>query len=95
MDSSKVGQCRVRPVGAARAVRREVSGMEESDDIHLTGRELEILRLIAAGSTNGEIAERLVLELSTVKWHVKHLYSKLGARDRVHLVLRAQALQLG
>jgi ATP/maltotriose-dependent transcriptional regulator MalT len=69
--------------------------MEDGGDVCLTGRELEILRLVAAGSTNSEIAELLVLELSTVKWHVKHLYSKLGARDRVQLVLRAQALQLG
>ena len=69
--------------------------MAEDSDLHLTTRELEILRLIAAGRTNGEIAELLVVELSTVKWHVKNLYSKLAARDRVQLVLRAQALQLG
>lgn len=68
--------------------------MEEGDFVHLTGRELEILRLMATGGTYGEIAEQLAPELSTVEWHVKHLCSKLGARDRVQFVLRAQALHL-
>ncbi len=68
--------------------------MHSGDEPLLTERERTILRLIAAGSTNEEIAELLCVELSTVKWHIKHLYSKLEARDRVQLVLRAQALRL-
>jgi DNA-binding NarL/FixJ family response regulator len=48
----------------------------------LTARQLEILQLIAAGATTREIAERLVLSPETVRWHVKAILRKLGARTR-------------
>jgi LuxR family maltose regulon positive regulatory protein len=60
----------------------------------LTGRELEILRLIAAGCTNPEIAELLYLSLNTVKWHAKNLYGKLSVGNRVQAVARAKELDL-
>ena len=60
----------------------------------LTARELEILRLIAAGRSNPEIAELLYLSLNTVKWHVKNLYGKLGASSRVEAAALAQELDL-
>jgi LuxR family maltose regulon positive regulatory protein len=60
----------------------------------LSERELEILRLIAAGRTNPEIAELLYLSLNTVKWHVKNLYGKLNAGSRVEAAARAQELDL-
>jgi LuxR family maltose regulon positive regulatory protein len=60
----------------------------------LTVRELEILRLIAAGRSNPEIAELLYLSLNTVKWHVKNLYGKLGVSSRVEAAARAQELEL-
>jgi len=60
----------------------------------LTERELEILRLIAAGRSNPEIAELLYLSLNTVKWHVKNLYGKLQAGNRIEAVARAQELDL-
>ena len=60
----------------------------------LTARELEILRLIAAGRSNPEIAELLYLSLNTVKWHVKNLYGKLGVSSRVEAAARAQELEL-
>ena len=55
----------------------------------LTGREREILRLVAIGLTNREICDRLWLSMPTVKTHVSHLLAKTGARDRVQLVLVA------
>jgi LuxR family maltose regulon positive regulatory protein len=60
----------------------------------LTNREGEILRLIAAGRSNPEIAELLYLSLNTVKWHAKNLYGKLNVRSRVEAIVRAQELDL-
>jgi DNA-binding NarL/FixJ family response regulator len=55
----------------------------------LSPREKEVLRLVAFGLTNGEIAERLVLGEATVKTHVGSILAKLGARDRVAAVIAA------
>lgn len=64
--------------------QRSAPGLDE-----LTPREHEILQLVAAGLSNGEIAERLWLSPLTVKTHVSHVLSKLDARDRVQLVVAA------
>lgn len=56
---------------------------------HVTGREREILALIAMGLTNQELCDRLWLSMATVKTHVSHLLAKTGCRDRVQLVLLA------
>jgi DNA-binding NarL/FixJ family response regulator len=48
----------------------------------LTQREIEVLRLLAAGGTNKEIAEALVLSPRTVEQHIAHIYGKIGARGR-------------
>jgi DNA-binding NarL/FixJ family response regulator len=52
----------------------------------LTPREAEILKLIAAGMSNAEIASALVVSNATVKTHVNHIFSKTGARDRAQAV---------
>ena len=59
----------------------------------LTGRELEILQLMVAGESNPDIAERLFVSRSTVKFHVSNILMKLGATSRTEAV--AIALQRG
>ncbi len=60
----------------------------------LTDRELEILHLLADELSNGDIAERLYLSLSTVKWYKKQIYSKLDAHSRETAIASARALGL-
>lgn len=60
----------------------------------LSERELEVLRLMAQGFTNREIAERLVISPGTVKTHVHNVCGKLGGRNRTEAVVRAKELGL-
>lgn len=55
----------------------------------LTRRETEVLRLVAAGASNAEIADALVIVESTAKTHVKRILAKIGARDRAQAVVIA------
>jgi len=61
----------------------------------LTTREAEVLGLIAAGFTNREIAERLVVSEATVKTHINHLFAKIDARDRAAAINYAARHGLG
>lgn len=58
----------------------------------LTEREREVLKLLAEGCSNPEIASRLYLAVGTVKTHVKHIYGKLGVDDRVKAASKAREL---
>jgi two-component system response regulator DesR len=84
----------------ARAVRMVGLGMtmfaptSEQPAPLLSEREREVLDLVAAGSTNREIAQALFLSPHTVKEHTSALYRKLGARNRAEAVQRAQRVGL-
>jgi LuxR family maltose regulon positive regulatory protein len=62
--------------------------------IQLSERELDVLRLLAAGEQNQEIADELYLALNTVKKHVTHIFEKLGAANRTEAAARARELGL-
>ncbi|MCP5100081.1 MAG: tetratricopeptide repeat protein, partial [Chloroflexi bacterium] len=56
----------------------------------LSDRELEVLHLVAAGYTNQQIADKLVVALSTAKWHIRNIYSKLHVENRTQAVATAR-----
>jgi DNA-binding NarL/FixJ family response regulator len=62
------------------------AGPQQALPDELTPREVEVLRLIAAGLSNNEIADKLVLSHATVKTHVNRIFYKTGARDRAQAV---------
>src|SRR5580704_6856019 len=78
------------PVPGTRPARAGVPGLIEP----LTSRELEVLRLLAAGRSNQDIARELVVTLDTVKKHVSHILGKLGGSNRTEAVTRARQLDL-
>ena len=57
-------------------------------------RELEVLHLMAAGKSNSQIAEQLVISIGTVKTHVHNICGKLGTRNRIEATVRARELGL-
>ena len=60
----------------------------------LSEREIEVLRLVAAGLSNREIASKLILSMGTVKSHIHHIYGKLDTRNRAQAIARARELNL-
>ncbi len=76
--------------GLGRRAAAAVPGLVEP----LTGRELEVLAMLAAGTPNQAIAEELFVTLFTVKKHVSHVLGKLGAANRTEAVARARELGL-
>ncbi|GIF46802.1 LuxR family two component transcriptional regulator [Asanoa ferruginea] len=75
-----------RPVAASPARPLAVTGITE--------REREVLTLVGQGLSNTEIAQRLTISVATAKTHVARLFTKLDARDRVHLVIMAYEMGL-
>ena len=76
------------------AIGSNAALMEEDIVEALTLREQEVLRCIIDGLSNREIANQLVITLSTVKWYVNQIYRKLGVRSRVQAIVRARELNL-
>lgn len=70
--------------------------VEESADLFepLTPREQEVLKLLAQGMPNREMADTLVLSIHTIKWHNRQIFGKLGVANREEAVARARALGL-
>lgn len=66
----------------------------EAEKLGLTARELDVVRLIAQGRSNAEIGQELFVSEATVKTHINHIFSKLGARDRSQVVIKARELGL-
>ncbi len=73
---------------------RNESLTPEVEKLGLTARELEVVRLIAQGHSNAEIAAELFVSDATVKTHINHIFSKLGARDRAQVIVKARQLGL-
>jgi LuxR family maltose regulon positive regulatory protein len=71
----------------------ESCGSAAATDL-LSEREIEVLRLVAAGLSNREIADRLFLALNTVKGHNQRIFSKLGAQSRTEAIARARGIGL-
>lgn len=77
----------------ARQARAPVLAVIDAPD-NLSDREYEVLQLVAAGLSNREIAQRIVVAAGTVKRHVHNIYRKLGVRCRTQAVAQARAIGL-
>ncbi|NUP47591.1 MAG: response regulator transcription factor [Catenulispora sp.] len=83
------GRAVLSPSVAQRLMTRIQTPVSATPVEALTDRELEVLTLIAAGTTNREAARKLFISEATVKTHLLHVYAKLGARDRAAAVAEA------
>lgn len=94
------GESVLQPSVAAKVVARFAALADDPPPrpqplvVPLSERELQVVRLLAAGRSNREIAAELYLAEGTVKNHVTNVLAKLGARDRTQAALRARALDL-
>ena len=82
-----------QPADAGKPAARDTTAVPGLVEL-LSDRELQVLGLLAAGKSNREIAEELVVVLDTVKKHVGHILDKLGAANRTQAVARARVLGL-
>lgn len=82
------GRVQLSPEAAVRLVR-ELRPSEKPPGAEPTEREMDVLKLVAAGKSNQQIAEQLMVGESTVKTHVSHLLSKLGVKSRTQIAVHA------
>ncbi|MFD8157877.1 response regulator [Streptomyces malaysiensis] len=92
--AAAAGHTILDPAAAARvmrAARRQHAGPGPADTLPdgLTGREAQVLALIAQGLSNAEIAAKLYLSRSTVKTHINQIFAKTGSRDRSQAIVYA------
>ena len=88
------GEALLAPAITRRLIEEHVRGPRPGQEVpseleELTEREAEVLRLVARGASNAEIAQRLYLSQATIKTHVAAVLTKLGVRDRTQAVVRA------
>jgi DNA-binding NarL/FixJ family response regulator len=87
------GDALLAPAVTRRVIHKVAQRADHGDDAaavaRLSARERDVLRLIAEGLTNGEIAQQLIVGEATVKTHVARILQKLPARDRVQAVIVA------
>ena len=84
------GDALLAPASTRRLIEQFALTKDETAALdELTAREQDVLRLLARGLTNAEIAQQLVVESSTIKSHVASLLAKLGLRDRIQAVVFA------
>jgi DNA-binding NarL/FixJ family response regulator len=89
IDRLMHGEAVLEPALAIQALRADGDAIGEPES--LTPRELEVLRLLSHGQTNPQIAKRLFMAVGTVKVHVEHILSKLGAKNRTDAAVRGSA----
>lgn len=91
IQKAAIGDVVLHPHVAARVIDEIHGSKEEVFNPHsdLTEREMEVLKLVAAGSSNAEIAEQLVISMHTVKGHVSNILSKLHLADRTQAAVYA------
>ena len=97
--AAAAGESLLSPTVTRRVIAAFATRPREQPTTHpklgdLTDREREVLRLVGQGLNNAEIAERLWITKATARTHVSHIMLKLGARDRVQLVVIATAAGL-
>lgn len=88
------GESPLDPERGARLLQKAADSKAVERPEPLTPRQMDVLRLLAKGLTNREIAQRLVLSTGTVRTHVQHIIAKLGVSDRTGAVVRGIELGL-